>query len=128
MTRRVGDRDRFPCFAGKFRGGSGNVCPGSMEGVYGGECFCAICSCGGRVTVAQQMNCFCEECRAVVKEVFEYRCDSCGYYGLSDYFTVEDPDSADGGYSWGGVGYPLAELGEEFVQNVIVIARKSQSA
>ena len=55
------------------------------------------------------MNCYCSNCGSVFKEVFEYFCNSCGNYELSDRLTVEDLEG-DCSYSWTGIGFPLAEV------------------
>jgi len=49
-----------------------------------------------------------DECEARYREVFEYRCNSCGNYELSHRLT-EDLEG-DCSYSWPGIGFPLAEV------------------
>lgn len=79
-----------------------------MIGKYGGEYY-EDCNCGGRVTINQHINCACDKCKTVTPEVFEYYCNSCCNYGLSDRFTVQDPEN-DCSYLWLDIGYPLAEI------------------
>lgn len=108
MNKKIGESERLPCITNETTNDPKHYCSGSMIGRYGGEYY-EDCTCGGRVTVSQYMNCTCDKCKTVVPEVFEYCCNFCCNYGLSDRFTVQDPEN-DCSYSWSGIGYPLAEV------------------
>lgn len=108
MNKKIGESDCFPCITNETTTDPKYYCPGSMLGIYGGKYY-EDCRCGGQVSVSQYMNCTCNKCKTVVAEVFEYCCNSCSDYGLSDRFTVQDPEN-DCSYSWLGIGYPLAEV------------------
>ena len=109
-SKRVGDRDRFPCLTNEIGADPDQYCPGFMQGTCGGQCSQDCCCCGpGTATVTQYMNCHCEECGAVCEEVFEYFCNSCGNYELSDRLTIEDLEG-NCSYCWPGIGFPLAEV------------------
>lgn len=125
MNRRVGDRGSFPCVT---KLADGYRCSSSMKGVYGGE-YCADCSCGGHVTIAQYLNCCCDECGTTLEEAFEYSCEACAHYGSSEYFLLEDVVN-DCCYSWDGIGFPLVEVSdmEGFFQYAIATERKSWSS
>ena len=118
-SKRVGDRDRFPCLTNETTSDLDYYCPGSMYGICGGSCY-QDCCCGDPGTVVTQyINCRCEECGAVFEEVFEYFCNSCGDYELSDRLTVEALEG-DCSYSWPGIGFPLAE-----VENMGALVRRA---
>ena len=92
MNRIVGDRDRLTCITNKITTDSQYYCSGLMNAIYGGECE-QKCSCGGSVTVTQYMNCCCAQCGTRKSEVFEYCCNNCSNYELSDRFTIYDRDN-----------------------------------
>lgn len=108
MNKKIGESDRFPCITNETTTDPKHYCSGSMVGVYGGE-YCEECRCGGRVIVSQYLNCTCNKCKTVAAEIFEFCCNSCSNYGLSDHFTVKDPEN-DCSYSWSGISYPLVEV------------------
>ena len=118
-SKRVGDRARFPCLTNETTADLHYYCPGSMEGICGGSCYQDCCGDDPGTVVTQYINCRCEECGAVFEEVFEYFCNSCGNYELSDRLTVEDLEG-DCSYSWSGIGFPLAE-----VDNMGVLVRRA---
>jgi hypothetical protein len=117
MNKKIGESERLPCITNETTNDPKHYCSGSMIGRYGGEYY-EDCTCGGRVTVSQYMNCTCDKCKTVVPEVFEYCCNFCCNYGLSDAcafgdrravrfigchrFTVQDPEN-DCSYSWSGI-------------------------
>ena len=103
----IGERDWLPCIASEIGNPS---CTGVMWGTYGGQSYQACKSCGGKVTVRQYLNCTCEICQTSFNEVFEFCCNNCSDYGLSDRLSITDPDCDDISYSFSGVGYPLAEV------------------
>lgn len=86
MSRRVGQRDRFPCVTNEITTNPDYYCNGSMNGTYGSECN-KECRCSGSVTVTQYMNCSYDRCGSYVAEVFEYCCRECGEYGIGKLMT-----------------------------------------
>ena len=139
MNKKIGKSERLPCITNETTNDPKHYCCGSMIGRYGGEYY-EDCTCGGRVTVSQYMNCTCDKCKTVVPEVFEYCCNFCCNYGLSDAcasgdrravalrchrFTVQDPNN-ECSYSWSGIGYPLAEVDDIGKLNNRVIAHMQQ--
>lgn len=102
----VGENDWLPCINSQV---SNSNCAGKIIGTYGGQSY-QYCHCGGKVTVRQYLNCTCDRCQSRFSEVFEFCCNTCCEYGISDRISIVDPECEDISYSFFGIGYPLAEV------------------
>lgn len=103
----LGECNWLPCISPEV---SDSNCTGKMIGTYGGQSYQHCYRCGGRVTVRQYLNSSCDCCFASFSEVFEFCCNTCCNYGLSDRISICDPECDDISYSFSGIGYPLAEV------------------
>jgi hypothetical protein len=108
-NKKVGDRQKLPCLS--------HDCKGSIEGVFGGSFY------QGETKVYQYLQCTCNTCSNSWPEVFEFFSEY--RYDIGDRISFTDPDEDDISYSWGGFGYPVAEIDDvdHHVNNAISEAK-----